>query len=436
VNAFCCFDSVLALELFGGQSDAPGQMNSNLGTVISRVDWPWVVFVTFIFANLLTGPLRWILAISGLVPLIYLPIVMVGAAFMGGVLLDAYKGRIGRAYFVTLMVVMSSLVCGLINVGSVIQVFFGFYGLWPFFFGLVYGESLVRRVSTAKKGSVWVWLIACVGVIINSVFTYPWEGFEYSVGGMDIESSREWYAGDAKRLGGFSRASFDAAIQISLASCLAICAYRHVLAKIVIAAVSLVAIYFTNAKGMLLSFMVMFGLSFLNDVWLDRLKVPTFSALLLFGMGLPIVSWLIQYEFDITGVAANPLYFSFTDRIENMWPEALALLHERGNVFLGRGFGGIGVAQTYFESLIFNAADNIYVYLSLIAGLFMFPVSAIILILFMTRRDGNVFVERFSYLLFVTVLVYGLTANVLENAPMALVTGMLVRFGCSKVASR
>jgi hypothetical protein len=397
---------------------------------LRTLNWPWVVFIMFVYSNLLTGPVRWIFAISGLAPLIYLPIMLIGVCSFAVIVQDARQDRMTRTYFIALLYTACAFVCGLLNVGSLVQVGFGFYVLWPFFFGVLFGPMLIASIRNASKGALAVWLIACVGVIVNSTVTYPWEGFEYSVGGMDVESSREWYSGGGnKRLGGLARASFDAAIQIALASCLAVCTYKNILAKLLIAGISLLAIYFTDAKGMILSFVAMFSLSFMNDAWLDSLKVWVFSALMILGMGLPIVSWFLQYKFDITGIAANPLLFSFTDRIENMWPEALALMHEHGTVMLGRGFGGIGVAQTYFESHMFNAADNIYVYLSAVFGLLMFPFSAMALLRFMHRRDPNRFIERFTYLLLVTVMVYGLTANVLENAPMALVLGMLIRHG-------
>jgi hypothetical protein len=403
---------------------------------IRTLNWPWVVFIMFVYSNLLTGPVRWIFAISGLAPLIYLPIMLIGICSFAIIVQDTRHARLTRTYLIALIYTVCAFIGGLLNVGSLVQVGFGFYVLWPFFFGVLFGPALINNIRGAAKGALIVWLIACVGVIVNSTVTYPWEGFEYSVGGMDVESSREWYSGGGnKRLGGLARASFDAAIQIALASCLAVCSYKNILAKFTIAGVSLLAIYFTDAKGMILSFVAMFSLSFMNDAWLDSLKVWVFSSLMILGMGLPIVSWFLQYKFDITGVAANPLLFSFTDRIENMWP-ALALMHERGTVLLGRGFGGIGVAQTYFESDLFNAADNIYVYLSAVFGLFMFPFAAMALIRFMHRRDQNRFVERFTYLLLVTVLVYGLTANVLENAPMALVLGMLIRYGLQPSTSQ
>jgi hypothetical protein len=395
-----------------------------------RVDWPLVAFLVFVIANVFTGPIRWIFAVSGLVPLIYIPIMAIGVCFLAKVLHLSLEGNIGRAYFFTLIVIGSAFVSGVLHTGSATQVIFGFYVLWPFFFGLVFGNQIVYKLTRYTGWAVFFWVAACAGVIINNFTTYPWEGFEYSVGGLEVESSREWYSGDAtKRLAGFSRASFDAAIQISLASCfvLALPIGKHY--KLIICAVSVFATYYTNAKGMLLAFAAMFAISFLQTVWMVRVKPFVFTALMLLGILLPVVSWLVEYQFDITGIAANPTVFSFTDRIENMWPEALRLTTEHGSFWLGRGFGGLGVAQSHLESHLFNAADNVFVYAFVVGGVFMIPVSIICLIKFMTRVDGSAAAERLTTLLMIVVIVYGLTANVFENALMALVLGILVRYG-------
>jgi hypothetical protein len=398
----------------------------------SRVEiFVWLTFVVFIFTNVVTGPMRWLFAISGLTALIYLPAVAIGLAWIFGVLNTIATSRVTHGYLGSIILLLTAVVNGLINIGSFVQVGFGFYVLWPFIFGLVFGTTLMTRLAKSTRFAFALWFISCTGVLLNINMTFPWEGFEYSVANVDVETSREWYAGDAKRLAGFARASFDAAIQITLSSSLALAAAKGISTRFVIAAISLVAIYFTNAKGMLLSFLVMFVLSLISDRWVAQIKVSVFTLLGILGMGLPICSWLAQYHFDMTGIAASPMVFSFTDRIENMWPEALSLMHEHGTVWLGRGFGGIGVSQTYFEPHLFNAADNVFVYASAVGGVGMFLVGSALLIKFMTSRSSDSYTERLSVLLMSAVLVYGLTANVFENGMMALILGMLVRFGTS-----
>ena len=386
-------------------------------------------------SNVFIGPIRWLFAQAGLVPFIYLPIVLVGIGFVGHIAAHFYLGKTSRHQICALFLIPLGILSGLLHVADPKQVAFGFYALWPFFFGICFGPFLLRKLVNFERGALLIWLCASGGVIFNALGSYPWEGFEYPVGGINVESSREWYSGDSsKRLAGFSRASFDAAIQIALTCCPAIALTNRLTVKIAIAALSIAAIFFTNAKGMLLSFVLMILLSMLNDQWLVRLKVPLFSSLLALGMCLPLVSWLIQYRFDITGIAANTTIYSFTDRIETMWPEALELLTHHGSLIIGRGFGGIGVAQSYFEPQLFNAADNVFVYCSVVGGLGMFPVAAAVLIKFMTRIDPDIRVERAGYLMMVLVLVYGLTANVFENAPMALALGILISWGLDESA--
>jgi hypothetical protein len=54
---------------------------------------------------------------------------------------------------------------------------------------------------------------------------------------------------------------------------------------------------------------------------------------------------------------------SFEQRVTATWPDGLALPSRGGHWLTGRGLGGIGVAQMYFEPSIFNSGDNFFVYL-------------------------------------------------------------------------
>ena len=44
------------------------------------------------------------------------------------------------------------------------------------------------------------------------------------------------------------------------------------------------------------------------------------------------------------------------------WPAALDFLKSAGDPFLGRGIGGIGVSQLYFEKQYYIPGDNLFVY--------------------------------------------------------------------------
>ncbi|MBU2823844.1 hypothetical protein HF283_06950, partial [Acidithiobacillus ferrooxidans] len=56
--------------------------------------------------------------------------------------------------------------------------------------------------------------IALSGVLINVFVQYPWVGASFKIGGEEVQISRRWWAFGISRIGGFSGASFDAAIQI------------------------------------------------------------------------------------------------------------------------------------------------------------------------------------------------------------------------------
>ena len=65
-----------------------------------------------------------------------------------------------------------------------------------------------RRTRNWALGLVvLVWVTVLVGVVINNMLSYPWEGFSYTVGEVEVVSSREWEnIGGGKRLAGPVRA--------------------------------------------------------------------------------------------------------------------------------------------------------------------------------------------------------------------------------------
>jgi hypothetical protein len=103
------------------------------------------------------------------------------------------------------------------------------------------------------------------------------------------------------------------------------------------------------------------------------------------------------------------------------------MIVERGSPFFGRGLGGIGAAQFYFEPALYSPADNIAVYL-----FGTFGVLGIILLCVYAwkatrmRIDGPI--ARFFFYCACLVLLEGVTVNVLEGSFMAMAFGASFRF--------
>ena len=114
-----------------------------------------------------------------------------------------------------------------------------------------------------------------------------------------------------------------------------------------------------------------------------------------------------------------------------MWPEAWALLEMHGSFLLGRGLGGIGTAQTYFEGSLFNAGDNIFMYWFVIFGWAALPGFALLLLRTLRIKPCSSPDQLRMYALLMATLVYGTMTNIVENAIFAIVCGLVVRWLCS-----
>ncbi|MEM7705886.1 MAG: hypothetical protein AAF358_10065 [Pseudomonadota bacterium] len=391
---------------------------------------------SFLLLNVTAGPVRWILSQAGLSPLIYAPNLLMLACVAWHTAAEPHTRGFSALTLIAWLAPVHAMVIGLLFL-SPVQLAMGVYVLLPFWFGLSCGPVLLRRWRNISPFIGWFWLIAAGGVLANVVVTFPWEGFGYSVGNLEVDGSRQWYAGGGnKRLAGFSRASFDAAVQIQLLALLMVLACRSFTLRVLIWGLSLAAIYPTNSKGIMLVALIMTPIVLLQH----RLPQSPLRVLpALFGvlaLALPLSTLLFTFDSQFNDPKLASATFSFFDRLNRMWPEAWELLHGDGNLLLGRGIGGIGTGQTYFESSRFNAGDNLFMYWMVVYGLSAIPGFALILARTLRLRPLESPEQFRVYALVMATLIYGSMTNIVENAVFALVCGMVVRYLCSRPPRR
>ena len=399
-------------------------------------NWTWndwvqamtlLTLLSYGFTAAITGPFRWAASMVGLTPIVYLPQVMM---LVSTLLVVTWETRHGlhplRA--MTLLVIAYAILVGLFHT-PVPQVLFGIYTLLPFWFGLSCAEIIFRHWQHVIKIAWWIWAVVVVGVLLNNWITYPWEGFGYSVGDLDIVSSREWEnIGGGKRLAGFSRASFDAALQALLTGLIAVLNLRPACIRSLVWGITFMTIYMTTSKGVYNMFAV------LSPIVLLGARLPASAvrwwplALGLVALLLPMTPLFMDVNFYIRDQELANLTFSFWDRLNDMWPNAWKLLENQGNALWGRGLGGIGTPQTYFESSRFNAADNIFVYWFVIFGWVALPGFLLLLLRSLRLKPTRHSVESAGFCLLLATLVYGITANVVESGFFAIAAGMAVRY--------
>ena len=404
-------------------------------------DWNWkhwtsddwvqaltlLTLMSYCLTAAITGPFRWAAGMVGLTPIVYLPQVLMLLSTLVVLIWEARQGLMPMRAM-TLLVIGYAVLVGLFHT-PVTQVLFGIYTLLPFWFGLSCAEVIFRHWSNIFRVSVWLWALAVVGVLLNYWVAYPWEGYGYSVGDVDIVSSREWEnIGGGKRLAGFSRASFDAALQILLLGLIVVLNLRTFGMRVLVWGITFMTIYMTTSKGVYNMFVV------LTPIVLLGTRLPASAvrwwpmALGLVALLLPMTPLFMDVNFYIRDEALANLTYSFWDRLNDMWPNAWKLLETQGNILWGRGLGGIGTPQTYFEANRFNAADNIFVYWFVIFGWVALPGFLLLLLRSLRLNPSRHAVELAGFCLFVATLVYGITANVVESGFFAIAAGMSVRY--------
>ncbi len=254
--------------------------------------------------------------------------------------------------------------------------------------------------------------------------------FCYQVGGVELEGAREWHAsGGKQRLSGLARSSFDVAGQILVAAGLLSLYVKNSWIRLCLWCFCAFSISLSTSKGILLTLLM----TWVASEALIRSQMRVLQGVFVLGIVWltvpPIMGWTMDWSQAARVDIDHPLYGSFIDRMNDMWPRALDLATEHGVPLLGRGLGGIGVPLSIFEPALANAGDNLWVYVVVLAGILSIP-------LFIA---GYVQIFKFCTLplalelqevLILAVIVnwYGGVSNILEHAVLALSFGILCRY--------
>ncbi len=364
------------------------------------------------------------LASAGLAVAAYLPILGGLATALLTLLWHFAYGAFGARALLLVGVLCYSIFVGLIFIPNPQQVAFATYLFIPLYLGLLIAPAWLKMIDW-KRGAFLLWASVVVAVVLNPYFAYPWVGFEYSVGGVSVETGREWWSGDVQRYSGVARASFDAAIQAVILMTVAGSNTQSRVLRLVMYGMTAYCIWLTNSKTVLVVLAIVVACIEVSDVWINRLRGPIIATLVGFGWLMPLIGVLFLPRLNALNTSSS--LHSYEDRLRNMWPEAFDLWLHDGWWLTGRGIGGLGTSQTYFESQIFNAGDNLHLYLFVCLGVLAAPLILYVCWKVASPRVGRERSERIPLVLFIAALTYGLTANGIENAPVALILGFVAR---------
>ncbi len=388
----------------------------------------------FLATEIFTAPLRFYLAPIGLSPLTYLPKILIVGVVIATVVRTLYRGRIRPLYGAVLA---AFFVFGLVGVGFTrhpLQPAFGIFVLLPLIFAVI-AEPILRQAGARILPYVsLLWLSVALGVVLDYLWEMPWAGLAYKLGELEIEGSREWSTFGVQRISGFSRASFQAADQLLFLSIPIVYFSRGHLMKLLIWLATGMLIYLTTTKKtggaflILTLLMPLMGATMVPALFRRALMAGMPFLVAAIGIGLPISTFFVAYRLDLDSLWSQALFASFEDRLTVVWPASLALALEHGSAVLGRGIGGIGAAQKYFEPLAFMPADNLFIYLFVTFGLLALAfVWVYVWNLARLDPDHGAW-SRLMWTVGIAVLLNGLANNVLESPITAIFLGISMAY--------
>lgn len=377
----------------------------------------FLLIMLYLATMVCEGPLRYLLFDLNLEELLYIRDLIPITIILLFTVRSGFQGEVPilLAYLFIIFTIHS--IVAYFYVENLFMIAFG----WKIMLSMVFGIAAYPIISMRIKSTVQYFClflaIALAGVLINFFVEFPWEGLTYSVADHVIEGVRSWQAwgieGWVKRISGFTRTSYDAAIQVMLLGIFVLSYLRSLWIKAILWMLIGVAIIMTNSKGMMVSF------GCLSIFFIIYKILPTqrslYQKLLLFAIILacviPLIGNLLQFgESQDYAIFAN--IASFMDRTQNTWPEAFELVKRSGNLFLGRGMGGLGQPQAFFESQDFNPGDNIFVYAYVYFGVF-----SICYFYYIYHKAKTIDLNTYLhyYLIILVAFIFGIIANVFES---------------------
>lgn len=395
----------------------------------NKLNLELVLFRIYIIIMIFEAPIRYFLNIAGLASLIYIKDMIIIVLFV----LSLKKIKISKIHLICIVSILISLTVSIMYIDNIRQIlFFILKILLIFIVGVVQYKNIIEDFSNNNKFYKVCYVIVVLGIILNYFITFPWEGLTYSFGDdITITASKSWSTGGKKRLSGFSRASYNAAVQIGIFSLIIMENTKNKIRKFGIQLLTILVIWLTTTKGILVGYIIILIIDQLlpkKEMFLKTLI--TVSAIIMILLPLFSISCDPIFEFlkeNLNWETYIKYISSFESRLKSTWPDTFDLISNNGNIIFGYGFGGIGVAATIYDSNNVTPADNMFVYLYGTIGLL--SLFFIIWIMFKSYKLKIDFKqEKIIYYILSLIFLYGIVANVFEETMLNIYLGTIFEY--------
>jgi hypothetical protein len=396
----------------------------------------WLLFL-ILSTDIVSGAIRYYAALGGVAWLTYVPhVIMLIATLVGMSYWPIAEGVTGAWWSILALFCVAGF-WGLINITNPSQVGFGFWMLISIPYGMVVAPAVTRNWGRLKPYLLACWAVTIAGVFIGEFVRFPWVGFAFQLAGERISASHERYTGGIRlqSAAGLSTGSVHAA---SLIAILALCVIISCGKKLAVTTwfLSLLAIVLTTSKStigayLLVSIIILVGDRLRNTFRFAPVVLGTLTAVVVPTVALVrqnqdrILDWRHSaHAHSLAAVMAGQA--SFSDRWQVTWPGAIMMIMDRGSAILGRGFGGIGRPQFYFEKATYNPADNLGIYLYGVFG-----VLGILWLLWLALLPAGSVINtqylKFLFLALCLIFVQGVGCSSCEVLVFNFVLGMSAR---------
>ncbi|MEW5923018.1 MAG: hypothetical protein AB1746_03435 [Candidatus Zixiibacteriota bacterium] len=408
-----------------------------------KVLYIWFGFIIF------EAPLRFFFFKAGVPSLVYLKDILLIGIFVAFALEATITAKMNKLMLSLLTLVLYAAVVGLINGLAPMQVAFGMKIVITFFVGFMAVYTLgLKKGFFISLYRIFTPIII-LGLLLELLFDLPWIGFEYEAYGVIIPGSISWWTLDLPRLSGFGRVSYETAILLVCLSTLYLAVslnnnnYFPAKWKVydrIFLFLSFIGIILTTAKSSIFAFLMLILFYVLmkkatavsgrfNHIAGAVIKV-LMIIILLYGVMPPVLAAVspgtLTGYLNSDDLILKAISASYVERMEIMWPDAYKLLSSGYMYFTGRGLGGVGASQKYFEPELYNAADNVYVYMLVDFGIIILPIILGLLIFknltLRINNRQNIFFLTFSLIFFS----FGATLNVIESPTLMICLGFLL----------
>lgn len=398
--------------------------NNVTGTLDFQSSIVYYGALLYLFSFVIEGPLRYILYSYDVVYLIYLRDGLLFSIIMVSVLKSLVLNRSYNIILYLFFILLFHTFIAYFYVRNILAICFGLKVFFPLLLGILVYNQFFEPINRTKKILSILFIIAVLGVLINHFYEYPWTGLTYQVGGYQVEGVLKWHEfGGIPRIAGFSRASYEAAIQIILLGIFLVTHIKTNLFKLFIWIITGMAILLTLTKAIIITYFIITLFFIITYIVPNYFKI--YQKILIIFIGMAILLPCLGNYIDTKEILMKftILSYSLIERIKHTWPLAFELIQEKGSLVLGRGPGGIGMGQRLFEERLFNPADNIFLY-----AYGYFGVLSIFYFLYIYYKIQNIDVkkERYFYLICLSTFCYGIVQNIFESAMFSFFIGLFL----------